>query len=115
MLQLGVDGVQQFADLDGDGQIDGDEYRAGTLLLDPNSVYRIDQLKGLPNGSLEISWRSVIGKRYQLEVSDSISNPEWTRVGDVIPASVDSDKTEIAVTIDAAARSRFFRVILIEE
>jgi len=60
------------ADADGDGAANLDEYRAGTHPRDPGSRFIIDQ--AVPAGAgIQLTWRSVAGRRYQVEWSDDMA------------------------------------------
>lgn len=56
-------------DTDGDGVSDGDEFRSGTGLLDPNSVFIVAQITPYGEKGLKIEWDSVPGKSYVVQYS----------------------------------------------
>jgi hypothetical protein len=56
-------------DTDGDGVGDGDERRAGTDLLDPDSMFIVANLSPWGDNGLRIEWDSVAGKRYYVQYS----------------------------------------------
>lgn len=54
-------------DTDGDGVSDGDEFRAGTGILDENSYLAMVTIRSGPAGQIVAEWDSVVGKVYQLQ------------------------------------------------
>ncbi len=56
-------------DTDGDGVGDGDEFRAGTGLLDPSSLFIMATLTPWGDNGLKVEWNSVAGKRYYVQYS----------------------------------------------
>ena len=101
-------------DTDGDYMIDGDEFRAGTDMLDEDSVFVTVQINPDANGNAVISWDSVAGKRYQVECMDNpMGDPVcYTNVSDVITAT--SDATETIVTNGLMSGMGKYRVRLVE-
>ena len=56
-------------DTDGDGVGDGDEFRAGTGLLDPDSLFIMGGVTPWGDNGLRIEWDSVGGKTYYVQYS----------------------------------------------
>ncbi len=55
-------------DADGDGMTNLQEYLAGTVPTDPNSVFRITILvAGASNANVRLTWPAVPGKSYQVQ------------------------------------------------
>jgi thrombospondin type 3 repeat protein len=64
-------GVDPFADPDGDGMNNYEEYIAGTNPLDPQSRFQIVRVRRDPGGPF-IDWSSVAGKFYTVQRSTSL-------------------------------------------
>jgi hypothetical protein len=64
-------GVDPFADPDGDGMNNYQEYIAGTNPLDPQSRFQILRVRPDPSGPF-IDWSSVAGKFYTIQRSTSL-------------------------------------------
>jgi hypothetical protein len=60
-------------DLDNDGASNADEFRAGTLPNDPNSVFRIVALQR-EGGNLRLTWTTVGGKSYHVQTNAPTGN-----------------------------------------
>jgi len=101
-------------DSDGDGMRDGDEPRAGTDLLDINSVFIMAWVRADENNDAVIGWDSVAGKQYQVEytVDDLKENPVYNNVSAVITAV--GPITETVVTNGFANENGSYRVRLVE-
>lgn len=84
------------ADTDGDGQTDGDEIRAGTDPLSPDSVLKI---LGSPQPSSgkgwSLRWTSVAGRRYQLQRSEFASGP-WRTVSETTASGATSTGDDLS-------------------
>ena len=101
-------------DSDGDGMIDGDEFRAGTDLLDENSVFVTVQITANGESHAKVSWDSVVGKSYQVELMNGFeADPVcYTNVSDVITAT--GTVTETTITNGLMSGMGKFRVRLVE-
>lgn len=95
-------------DYDGDGQSNGDEYTAGTLVTDPLSVFRIVQTS-LGGGIFSVTFPTVPGRTYQLQSSPDLADP-WTDVGSA--AGGTGGNVTLPVTVTGFSRY-FFRVTVI--
>lgn len=103
------------ADTDGDGVSDGDEHRAGTDLLDADSVFAVDTLIRAQGRDVQIIWHSVPGKQYRVEFTsdDLAGHPVFTDVSPVITA--DNDKTMAVISDGLLLGLGHFRVTLVED
>jgi hypothetical protein len=73
-------------DPDHDGATNAQEQITGTDPHNPSSVFRLT-LTSLPSSRYGVSWRTIPGRRYQLEYSDSqvtnfapFAGPTWPRL-----------------------------------
>ena len=73
------------ADTDGDGMSDQSEFLAGTNPTDPKSVFQLHPPETLANGTVRLSWDTVPGRAYRLEVSTDFKT--WQAVTDLAPAT----------------------------
>jgi hypothetical protein len=64
-------------DLDGDGASNADEFRAGTLPNNANSVFRIVSLQR-ETGNVRITWNTVGGKSYRVQTNAPAVNGSLT-------------------------------------
>jgi hypothetical protein len=71
-----------YADPDGDGQNNLQEYLAGTNPLDPNSVFKISSITLIPL----ISFNTVSNTTYDV-MRKTISNTNWVQVGTLTATS----------------------------
>jgi hypothetical protein len=72
-------------DTDGDGISDQSEFIAGTNPTDPKSVFQLHPPETLPNGTVRLSWDTVPGRAYRLEVSTDFKT--WQAVTELAPAT----------------------------
>jgi len=80
-----TNGVNDAAlDLDGDGQSNLEEFRAGTMANSAASVFKITAVQ-LTNSTMTVTWNSVPYRHYAVEAGDSLSAPNWT----VLPGADD--------------------------
>ena len=101
-------------DCDGDGMLDGDEFKAGTGILDANSVFVAVQITPDAAGNAAVAWDSVVGKSYQIEcMNGPWADPVcYTNVSDVITAT--DVVTETIITNGLWSGMGKFRVRLVE-
>lgn len=67
-------------DLDGDGISNLNEFRAGTLPLDPVSGFKLIRTEWV-DAAMRIEFNSELGRRYQLERAADLTSGRWTAVG----------------------------------
>ncbi len=100
--------AQPSADPDGDGSSNAQESSAGTDPGSSLSVIRVSQTS-LEGGLLHLDFPTLMGKRYQLQRSGSLTTPEWLDVATVEPGTGGS----VRVSINAStAAGKFFRVLV---
>ncbi|RYD24653.1 MAG: hypothetical protein EOP86_28345 [Verrucomicrobiaceae bacterium] len=96
------------ADFDGDGLSNGNEWRAGTDPKDTSSGLRIVSLGRGADGD-SITWESVIGKIYFIEVSADLGKLQpWAAVGGSVTAV--NEQSSSTVPRSPGQALRFFRV-----
>lgn len=101
------------ADADGDGMSNAAEYKAGTSPVDTQSALRLlstERQKGAPR-AIKLRWPTAQNKVYVLEVSPSLTDPQWTVLATDIPGT--GWTTEFSDTVQGDA-PRFYRVRLAE-
>lgn len=80
-----LDPDDQLLDLDGDGRSNLDEFAAGTSANDPNSRLQVtDYSLNKATGNFSITWMSVPGKNYRIQVSPDLVTP----FADLTPANI---------------------------
>jgi len=105
-LALSNDAIAQ--DADGDGQISGDEYEAGTDPIDAGSVFRVES-SALGSGAFIVNWQAVAGKSYAIDFTEDLTSPSWSEVASGISGIEPTTQQE--VTLGAQLKG-FFRVRL---
>ena len=95
-----------MADFDGDGSIDRDEYVAGTDPKLSTSVFRVLAGTNDAGASLTLSFPSVAGVNYRLEVSPALSGAAFTAVGTPVAGTGDL----LVFTVPVEGTSGFVRV-----
>lgn len=92
-------------DYDGDGESNGDEYTAGTLVTDPLSVFRIVRTS-LGGGIFSVTFPTVTGRTYQLQSSPDLAEP-WENIGE--PTAGTGGEVTLPVMVPGFSRY-FYRV-----
>lgn len=100
---LGRDGS---ADYDRDGALDRDEYAAGTSPILAGSVFHITTVPAEETGLMAITFPSVVGMNYRLEVAPILSGAGFSAVG--APVSGTGEPLRFAVPV--VEGSAFVRV-----
>jgi hypothetical protein len=104
-------------DLDGDGASNVDEFRAGTLPNNPNSVFRIVALQR-ETGNLRLTWTTVGGKSYRVQTNAPSASGSFTNnfadLSPLITVPGTGESTTNIVHTGAAtnAPARYYRVRL---
>lgn len=104
--------VSARSDADQDGQLDVAEFVAGTDPLSPGPVtfgFEPGGIRVLPQGGLELRWRSTSGRHYHLERAESITGP-WTRIASDI-AATPPVTVRVEAGPDPGVGQRFFRLV----
>lgn len=96
-------------DPDQDGMTNAAEFRAGTDAAEAGSVFGILKIESGDVGRV-ITWRSVAGKRYQLEFRPSVNAGEWVALGAALTAAGEAS----SITDSGAETSGFYRLVLVE-
>ncbi len=101
------------ADADGDGMSNAAEYKAGTNPVDTQSALRLLSTERQKSGprAIKLRWPTAEKKVYVLEVSPSLTEPQWTVLATDIPGTGWTTEYTDAVQGDAP---RFYRVRLTE-
>ena len=96
------------ADSDGDGQNDGQEVIAGTSPTDAASVFALKTVENLPGDTVKLTWSSVQGRTYRVEVSETLAAGQWLEACPAITATASLTTTTVP---KAPAHSRgFYRI-----
>ena len=92
-------------DSDGDGASNLQEFLAGTVPTDPNSVMRL-QLVSTAQGA-RLGWNCRPGFIYQVQVSENLRTDSWRSFGSSRFAAESSDSVPVSVTDGSA----YYRVV----
>jgi len=104
---FGQTGVDPFADADGDGMNNLDEFRSGTHPVDEGSVFQIEVLEEAAGGP-RLTWSSVAGHVYTVQRSESLLTGFQPLAADLPatpPRNVYQDTTEISGPV-------FYRILV---
>ncbi len=108
-------GVDPFADADGDGFTNLQEYLLGTSPNNPASRLAIAQVTEIPNGAnkdFQISFSTANGVTYRVEFSDSLDAGSWAQLGSDVTGNGATATTTDAAAITLHPR-RFYRVRIV--
>jgi len=100
-------GKRMALDRDGDGYLDGDELDAGSDPTNARSIPLLARLR-LSSSALVLSWNSVTGRVYRIEVSDDLSSG-WTSLGNPIVAT--GTNTAVTQSLNGGLACRFYRIV----
>jgi hypothetical protein len=108
----GITGANRVAanDPDGDGFTNAQEYALGTSPVDASSTFKVGNIERSGN-LLTISWRSIAGKKYQVQKRASLSSGEWVNSGSELMATDTSSSA--SVDVSDSPNASFVRVILV--
>lgn len=98
------------ADPDGDGMTNASEYAAGTHPLDATSLLKVEKMEK-QGGDAVLTFRSVAGKRYRAESSDTLQEGSWTVLQDLIAGT--GEMLSVTETNGLLSAKRFYRVVLL--
>jgi hypothetical protein len=108
---LPTDISSDFADSDGDGVNNWQEWKAGTIPVDPSSFLHLVSLQVFPS-SAGIGWASVTTRKYSIERSTNlVASPPFTNIATNIPGQ--SNATFFTDT-NATGRGPFFYRVRVE-
>jgi hypothetical protein len=102
--------AQDDADPDGDGMLNWQEYLAGTNPTNALSALRFLNPISAPGGgqNINLSWLTAPGRRYVLQSSPALSEPEWTAANTNLG---DGNIFQVSIT-NRTVGARFFRIQL---
>jgi fibronectin-binding autotransporter adhesin len=99
------------ADPDGDGIANGEEYLAGTVPTDSNSVLRIEALGAAGEDGFDVIWQSVSGRTYQVLYTDTLWEDWQTNLpGAVLTAGEGETNLLYRDSTSGEAGKKFYRV-----
>ena len=108
---VGTPVLDPAADADGDGMTNAAEDAAGTNPLDAGSNFRVQSVvRSAVNASVQITWSSVAGKRYQVESTTNLASGTYTAVSAVLTATAGST----SFTDQPTGTMLFYRVRIIQ-
>jgi Tol biopolymer transport system component len=97
-------------DWDGDGVADAVEYRFGSNPLSYDPVIILSTRK-VTERELRITWRAIPGARYQVQYKSSLSQQEWSNIGDVITA--ERNEAAYPAVLGPTVLQRFYRITVV--
>jgi hypothetical protein len=101
------------ADSDGDGRNDGEEIIAGTSPTDAASVFALKSFERLADQRIQLSWTSVPGRNYRVEVTETLESGNWVEAGPAITATADMTSATLP-PLPNAVRA-FYRVAVVAQ
>lgn len=111
-VELDPTGSSFDADSDGDGLSDWQEVLTGSDPGAGDDALGLTQVRLADPKNLELTWRSVAGRRYQVETRSSLLQGNWTIRG--TPVTATGPTTRTAVSISPTESQAYFRVRLEE-
>ena len=113
VMKYGATGLSAAGDADGDGLTNGAEAAAGTNPFSANSIINFSSVT-IDGGGLHLTFPTLLGKRYQLQSTASLSPAAWQNVE--TPSLIAGTGADVSVTLSAAgATERFYRVVVQDE
>ena len=110
VMKYGVSALSAAGDADGDGLSNGAEAAAGTDPFSATSIINFSSVT-LDGGGLHLAFPTLLGKRYRLQSTASLSPSDWQNVAD--PSLFTGTGADVLVTLSAAgATERFYRVVV---
>ncbi len=103
-LDSPADGAE---DADGDGATNSEEYRAGTDYRNAGDFLRLDHIRSGSNTVM--TFRAAANHSYSVLYSDSLTNPVWRKLANVLAAPV--SRTESVPDDQGALGTRFYRLV----
>ncbi len=109
--KFSADALAAAADADGDGKTNADEAKAGTDPFSPTDIIKVTDLS-LTGGNIQVSWPSIIGKRYKVQSSTDITNPSnWSDA----TGFLDGSGGDLQQSFPAGGNVKFYRVAVYEK
>jgi hypothetical protein len=97
------------ADPDGDGFSNAQEFALGTNPKDAGSAFRVASMSR-EGTQVVVEWDSVSGKKYRVESTADLANPDWQPVGAV---AVEASGPRASQSVEATGDRIFLRVRLV--
>src|SRR6185436_844236 len=96
-LKYNAGSLAASADSDGDGASNAQEAGAGTNPFAPSDIIAIRDLQRNGN-ALTLHWPSVLGKRYKVQSSTNVTNPNaWTDLSAAYLDATGAEMSEVVV------------------
>jgi hypothetical protein len=106
-----LDSGDRLLDLDGDGQSNLDEFLAGTAANDANSRLQVtDYSFDKATGAYSVTWKSVPGKNYRIQISNDLAAPFTDLNPTNIAAGVGETTTSSGTIPGVLSESGFIRI-----
>jgi len=96
-----------LGDLDLDGMLNVDEYRAGTDPANPASYLRVDATAVSNQATVQVS--AVSNRTYTVQYSDTLQSGQWRKLGDIFARP--TNRVE-SILDPGGNTNRFYRVVL---
>ena len=110
-MKFNGDALAASADADGDGKTNADEAKAGTDPFSPTDIIKVTDLS-LSGGNIQVSWPSIIGKRYKVQSSTDINNPSnWSDA----TSFLDGSGGDLQQSFPASGDTKFYRVAVYDK
>jgi hypothetical protein len=103
-----ADPADAALDLDGDGQSNLTEYRAGTSPTDATSHLKIETVTHA-NGAATVSFNAASNQTYTVEWCAQPAGGAWSRLADVLARP--NNRRESVTDLSAGDAARFYRVV----
>ncbi|MDF7809289.1 fibronectin type III domain-containing protein [Pontiellaceae bacterium B12219] len=105
LAEYGLTPADDDLDNDADGLLTWEEYVAGTIPTDPNSVLVVESMESVGT-DIELTWQSVEGKSYSVITNTSLTIP----VQGVAVSNIVGQATNTTYMLPAGARAVFYQI-----
>lgn len=92
-------------DSDNDGQLNWQEYQAGTDPLDPESTFSVNR-SDITGSQLNVEWKAIEGKSYTIKFKDDLMDSDWT----TLRTGVDGSEPTTRISMPVGGNQGFVRV-----
>ncbi len=102
---FGANGATAYADSDGDGMSNGDEYRVGTDPTNSLSLLRVDSITR--GNGVTLSFGAISNRTYTIQFQETLDASSWTKLVELPARAINRIET---IVDPSSSSSRFYRI-----